>query len=195
MLFVPTYYNIIFMEKTKVVVLDRDGVINEYPGDREYVKSWQEFKFLPRAKEAIKMLNDAGFKVCIASNQAGVSKGIYSQKALDDLTARMQQELNLTGARIEEVYYCIHKEEENCGCRKPKIGMLEKAVKDKRAFSYFIGDTQRDIQTGCDFGAKTILVLSGKIKHEDETKDWPKRPDFIAEDLFEAAQAIINNKV
>jgi histidinol-phosphate phosphatase family protein len=182
----------------KVIFLDRDGVINKYPGDADYVKSWKEFKFLPRVKPALKRLSEAGFKIFIISNQAGVSKGVYSQEDLDSITSRMLKELKDSGIAIAGVNYCIHRDEDNCPCRKPKTGLIDLALlkfKDKGLNvnldgSYFIGDTTRDIETGKKRGLKTILVFSGKEKLENKNH-WPIHPDFTASDLFEATKIIL----
>ncbi|MFC1658182.1 D-glycero-alpha-D-manno-heptose-1,7-bisphosphate 7-phosphatase [Candidatus Omnitrophota bacterium] len=180
----------------KVVFLDRDGVINEYPGDTRYVTSWQEFRFLPDAKEALKRLTQAGYKIFIISNQAGVSKGIYIQEALEVMTTKMLAELNQAGAEISGVYYCLHRDEDNCSCRKPKAGLLEKALKEhdipREALesAFFVGDSIRDVQAGKSAGCKTILVFSGKEKPGNLT-GWPLQPDFTAKDLLEAVDIIL----
>ena len=174
----------------KVIFLDRDGVINRYPGDRLYVTSLQKFKFLPHAKEAIALLCQDGYKVFIASNQAGVGKGTYSQKTLDQITVKMLNAIHQANGRIEKVYYCTHRKEAKCACRKPKPGLLKKASGDfkfnlKKA--YFIGDTIRDVLTAKAAGCKSILVLSGreKISHQ---ACWEAKPDFIFKDLLKAAK-------
>lgn len=182
------------MNMQKIVILDRDGVINEYPGDYDYVKSPEAFKMLPGVKKAVKMLNNANFKVCIASNQAGVTKGIYTQEVLDKITRKMHEELKEEGAKIDEVNYCIHRDEDNCSCRKPKTGLLEKAAGNNKSQAYFIGDTLRDVITAKNFGCKSILVLSGKIKNHQETEKWDFKPDFIVKDLLEAAKLLLNQK-
>ena len=109
----------------KVVFLDRDGVVNKYPGDKLYVTSLKKFKFLPGARKAIALLHRSGFKVFIASNQAGVGRKIYSQKTLNAITAKMLLDISDAGGRITKVYYCIHPKDAGCGCRKPKPGMLK----------------------------------------------------------------------
>ena len=182
----------------KVIFLDRDGVINKYPGDFEYVKSWGEFRFLPKVKPALKELNDKGFKIFVVSNQAGVSKNIYSQESLDLITKNMLKELSEDGINISAVYYCIHRQEDNCSCRKPNIGLIEQALTKLKnenhsvelKSSYFIGDTILDIETGKKAGLKTILVFSGKEKPENKKK-WQIFPDFTAQDLNEAVEKII----
>jgi len=182
----------------RAIFLDRDGVINKYPGDRDYVKSWGEFEFLPGVKSALKKLCEKGFAVYVISNQAGVSKGIYSQGTLDLITVNMLEELDKEGIEISGVYYCTHRSQDNCSCRKPKTGMIEQAVKDalKKGLnieiskSFFVGDTIRDIQAGKTAGLKTILVFSGKEQPQNKAS-WEALPDFTASDLTEAAQTII----
>ena len=180
----------------KVVFLDRDGVINKYPGDTRYVTTWRKFHFLPSVKKALRKLTEAGYKIFVISNQAGVSKGIYSKKSLDEITKRMLKELNKSKVKIGGVYYCIHRNEDNCSCRKPKVGLLEKALKEHNipkktlARSFLVGDSIRDIQTGKRAGCKTILVFSGKEKPGNEIS-WPVQPDFTVADLSEAVSIIL----
>lgn len=182
----------------KVVFLDRDGVINEYPGDLEYVKSWEEFRFLPGAIHALKELNRKGYRLFVISNQAGVGRGIYSQEALDLITKNMLEELKKDGIEIAGVYYCTHRKEEDCSCRKPKTGMIElvhqelkkNGLKIDFKESYFIGDTIRDVETGKSAGLKTVLIFSGKEKPENK-ESWQLEPDCTARDLAEAVERCI----
>ena len=184
----------------KAIFLDRDGVINEYPGDTEYVKSWEEFHFLPKVKTALKRLNDNGYKIFIISNQAGVSKGIYPKEALDLITKNMLDELKKENIHISGVFYCIHRPEDNCSCRKPSTGLIRQAQEEARRHgykieflkSYFIGDTIRDMQTGKAAGLRTILVFSGKEKPENKN-NWQYLPDFTALDLSEATDLVLSS--
>ena len=112
----------------RVVFLDRDGVINQYPGDTNYVKNWGEFKFIPGSIEGMKKLNACGFKLCVVSNQAGVSKGVYTQENLDEINENMLKEFKAQGIEVEGVYYCTHLKSDNCDCRKPKTGLLKQAI-------------------------------------------------------------------
>jgi histidinol-phosphate phosphatase family protein len=184
---------------TKVVFLDRDGVINRYPGDRKYVTSWKGFRFLPGVKISLKKLAKAGCKVFVISNQAGIIKGIYSQRALNEITQNMINELALFDAGLDKVYYCIHRDQDNCRCRKPKIGMIEQALKEhnipKSALKhgFLVGDTIRDIQTGKNAGCKTILVFSGKEKAKNQAQ-WEVQPDFTAKNLAKAVDIIMKYK-
>jgi histidinol-phosphate phosphatase family protein len=184
----------------KVVFLDRDGVINEYPGDFNYVKSWEEFRFLPQTKSALKLLTDQNIKIFIISNQAGVSKGVYSQGELDRITENMLSELAQTGIKIERAMYSIHKPDENSNCRKPKTGMVERAISELRNSShqininnsYFVGDSIKDIETGRAMGLKTILVFSGREKPQN-SPNWKTKPDFTCQDIQEAVDRILKD--
>ncbi len=178
----------------KIVFLDRDGVINKYPGDRLYVTSLKKFRFLPRAKKAIALLSKAGFEIFVASNQAGVGKGVYAQKTLDSITARMLCDIERAGGKITKVYYCTHRKEAGCSCRKPKPGLLKKAEREFKVNlkkAYFVGDTIRDVLTARAVGAKSILIFSGKEKMSNQ-ENWQVKPDFVFKDLFAAAKFLIS---
>jgi histidinol-phosphate phosphatase family protein len=182
----------------KIVFLDRDGVINKYPGHFKYVVSQTGFKFLRDSKKAISILSKAGYKLFVISNQAGVSKGLYSQETLDKMTANMLKKVNREGGKIEEVFYCIHTEEENCNCRKPKVGLIREALKSMKGNvdikkSFFVGDSIRDVKTGKRAGCKTILVLSGRESIKNRP-DWQVQPDFIAKNLSMAVDIILNKR-
>jgi len=179
-----------------VIFLDRDGVINRYPGDTKYVTSWKGFKFLPRAKEAIAALYKNKFKVFVISNQAGVGKGVYTQKKLDLITRNMFKEIRKSRGDIDGVYYCTHRPQDDCPCRKPKAGLLNIAKKKHRLDlkkAFFIGDTIRDVHTAKIAGCKSILVLSGKEKLANQ-KNWEIQPDFIFKDLLSAVRFIVTSK-
>jgi histidinol-phosphate phosphatase family protein len=181
----------------KTIFIDRDGVINKDPGgwtEHSYVTRWEDFHFLPGAKEALKRLFDNGYDIIIISNQGGVSKEYFSQDALDEITGKMLTEIRAAGARIRKTYYCVHQDSDNCDCRKPKTGMFRQAEKDlgiKSKGTYFIGDGKVDVEAGNSIGLKTVLVLSGKTPAE-EVDGWEIRPDHIFRDLFEAVKFILN---
>lgn len=181
------------------IFIDRDGVVNKDPGGwtkTNYVAEWEDFHFIPGTLKALKILKEKGIKVIVASNQGGVNKGLYTQKQLDKVNELMLQEIRKNGADVEEVFYCIHKDEDNCSCRKPKAGMLEAAAKkyniDVRK-TYFIGDDKKDVLAGKKIGCKTVLVLSGKSSRES-VKDWPEKPDHIFNNLLEAVKWLIRDK-
>jgi len=182
----------------KVAFLDRDGVINKYPGDREYVKSWDEFEFLPEVFLSLKLLKSGGFKVFVISNQAGVSKGLYSQEALDLITDNMLDTLQKRGITLDGVYYCTHSPQADCPCRKPKTGLIDKAfevlrkagLEVEKEKSFFIGDSIMDVQAGKNAGLKTILVFSG-IEKPQNRDGWETLPDHTALDLRSAVELLL----
>lgn len=183
------------MDQAVTVFLDRDGVISEFYAD-DYTKSWAEFKFLSGTKEALQLLNQSGARVFIVSNQAGVNKGLYTYQNLLDIDRRMSSAIAEAGGKVWASYYCPHKEEEGCFCRKPKAGLIEKAVSEfkldiQNGYSYLVGDSETDIIAGHRAGLITILVLSGKTIMAKETESWPIRPDHIAPDLMGALKYIL----
>jgi histidinol-phosphate phosphatase family protein len=186
------------MKKVRVVFLDRDGVINEYPGNFKYVTSQAEFRLLPRSREALMRLAAAGCRLFIISNQAGVAKGLYTQKTLDDITACMRRQLG-TEIVFDGIFYCTHLPDAQCGCRKPRTAFIDRAaaqLKEKgfeidRQKSFFVGDSLIDVETGRAAGLRTIMVFSGR-ETPDNRPQWPIDPDLTAADLFEAADLILN---
>lgn len=142
------------------VFLDRDGVINRrLPGD--YVKSWDEFEFLPRAQEALALLTAAGLRLIVVTNQRGIARGLMTTADLHAIHRRMLDELAAAGAHVAAVYYCPHDRNE-CECRKPKIGLLLRARRDFPVIDFaravVIGDTPSDIEAGKRAGCRTIFV-------------------------------------
>jgi len=179
----------------KIAFLDRDGVINRFPGNGGYVTKIKDFHFLPGSLEAIKFLTESGFKIFVVSNQAGVNRGIYSQEKLDQITRHMMKFVIKTGGKIKKVFCCTHTPDENCDCRKPKIGSLQRAFKlvgvkpNGPHRSFFVGDAKMDMEAGFAAGCTTILVLSGK-ENRQSIKSWPIQPDYIAKDLLAATRII-----
>ena len=178
----------------KTIFLDRDGVINENRNN-DYVKRWDEFKFLPRAKEAIKALTEAGWSIIIISNQAGIGKGVMPAQAVEEINARMIDEIERCSGKVRAVYYCHHRPEENCECRKPRPGMLLRAASEfgiELSESYLIGDKISDIQAGAEVACTTILVRTGcGEEHLEQRDQWSVSPDYIASDLAEAAELLL----
>jgi len=180
----------------KAVFLDRDGVINKYPGDKLYVTSLKKFCFLPGAKQAIARLTKAGFKIFVVSNQAGIGRGIYEHRTLEAITRKMLVEIEKAKGKINKVYYCLHRKDAGCSCRKPRPGLLKKAAKEFK-FSLknacFIGDTIRDVITARRAGCKSVLVLCGKEKLANK-KNWEAAPDFVFKNLKAAVDFLTQNQ-
>ncbi len=177
---------------TKVIFIDRDGVINKDPTGG-YVTRWEDFHFLDGSREAMRKLTEADYEIVVISNQAGVGKGLYTLETLDEITRKMMAEIEAAGGRIRSVFYCPHRKEDNCDCRKPKTGLFRQASEGLDidfGQTYFIGDGVMDIEAGKNAGCKTILVLSGKTNPDDIDK-WPHQPDYIFEDLLGAVNWLL----
>jgi len=144
------------------VFLDRDGVINENRSD--YVKSWDEYVFLPNVFEPLKRIAESEYLVVIISNQSPIGRGLVQQVVIEDINARMKAEIQQRGGRVDAVYYCPHSPDENCDCRKPKPGMFQQAadqLKIDLANSFFIGDAVSDVEAAFNVGCKPVFVLTG----------------------------------
>jgi histidinol-phosphate phosphatase family protein len=178
----------------KTVFLDRDGVINENR-DNDYVKGWDEFRFLPKTKDAIKALTDANWDIIVVSNQAGIGRGVMSAQSVEEINARMVEEIEKDGGRIKAVYYCPHRPDANCDCRKPKPGMLLRAATEfgvDLLNSYLIGDSLSDIQAAAQVGCKTILVKTGRgIDSLERREQWIVDPDYVVLNLLEATNLVL----
>ncbi len=153
----------------KLVILDRDGTINEDRDD--YVKSAAEWVPLPGALEAIARLNHAGWHTVIATNQAGLARGLFDMAALNGIHARLNRELAEVGGRIDAVFFCPHKPEDGCRCRKPLPGLIE-TIGERYGVdlseAHLVGDTLRDIQAGASVGCMPHFVRTGKGARLDD---------------------------
>ncbi len=174
-----------------LVILDRDGVINEDTPD--YVKTPEEWKPIPGSLEAIAKLHQAGFYVAIASNQSAVGRGLITLETLSRIQRKMDQALDELGARIDALFFCPHTPGAGCGCRKPKPGLLEdlgRRLNVGLAGVPFIGDTQKDVDAARAVGAQPMLVLTGKGKATAQSPDFPRDVPMY-EDLAAAADALV----
>ena len=144
------------------IFIDRDGVINENRAD--YVKNWSEFHFLPGSREAIAKLTQAGHRIIVCTNQAGVARGSVSMEIVYEIHRKMVAAINEMGGRVERVYFCPHGKDEDCACRKPRPGMLLRA-RDELGLdmrdAVIIGDSIGDVRAGLAAGIHAVLVLSG----------------------------------
>lgn len=184
------------MANIATIFLDRDGVINRNLPQGDYVKSWEEFQFLPGARRAIAWLTKAGFRLLVVTNQACVGKGIVSWEMVQEIHIRMMQEIALAGGRIEAVLCCTHLADAGCDCRKPAPGLLRRAHEEygvdlKQAV--LVGDSAKDVQAAAAVEMPAIMVLSGLGRITDlESTSLPCR---LALDLVHAAQLILNGEV
>ncbi len=177
----------------RYVLLDRDGVINE--DSDAFIKSPPEWKPIAGSLEAIALLNDNGWKVIVISNQSGLARGLFNAEILQQIHQKMHRKAAEKGGKIEAVYYCPHGPDDDCSCRKPKTGLLEKFASDYQAKLSglpFVGDSLRDIEAARTVGAQPILVKTGK-----GTKTLAENPDInvpVFENLYEAANYIVSEK-
>lgn len=175
----------------KLVILDRDGVINFDSPD--YIKSPDEWTPIPRSLEAISDLNQAGYHVIIATNQSGVSRGLFNMATLNAIHGKMHRALGQVGAHVDAVFYCPHAQDSGCDCRKPKPGMfreLERRCGTDLTGVPSIGDSLRDLEASAAVGAQPILVLTGKGEKTRDAGGLPRGTRIFA-DLSEAVKAII----
>ena len=180
--------------KSKAAFIDRDGVINE---DRNYVYRIEDFVLLPGAVQGLAMLRDAGFRLIVVTNQAGIARGYYDQSAMDLLHDYLRVQLALQGVELDAIYFCPHHPQGSvkelaceCNCRKPSPGMLLQAAKDfdlDLSESVLIGDKLSDVQAGKKAGVgRVVIVESG---HEVGVTAR-LQADSVAADLLAAAQLL-----
>ena len=146
-------------KKFKAVFLDRDGVINKNKDD--YVKNISELEIFPFISESIKKLQSVGFKIIVITNQSAINRGLMTETHLNKIHEKIQSFLIQHNTKIDYFYYCPHTPTENCSCRKPKTGLLLKAIDDFSIDinnSWFIGDRDSDIQAGRSVGCKTLKI-------------------------------------
>lgn len=147
----------------RAIFLDRDGVICENRSD--HVKSWNEFEFLPGAKDSLVALGRLDLPIIVITNQAIVDRGMVPACVVDDIHQRMVTEVEAHGGRIDRVVYCPHRPEDGCGCRKPEPGMLLQTAREMDidlSRSYLVGDAATDLVAGRRVGCQLFLVLTGR---------------------------------
>jgi len=175
----------------KLVILDRDGVINQ--DSPSYIKSPDEWKPIPGSLEAIALLNQAGYRVLVATNQSGVGRGLFEMATLNAIHDKMHRALGLVGGRVDGIFYCPHAQDSGCDCRKPKPGLLEEI---SRRFGVslegvpFIGDSLRDLKAATAVGAQPVLVLTGKGKKTRKDGDLPEGT-VVHDDLAAAVHSLL----
>jgi D-glycero-D-manno-heptose 1,7-bisphosphate phosphatase len=148
---------------TKLIILDRDGVINF--DSEQFIKSPDEWKPIPGSLEAIAHLTQADYRVVVATNQSGIGRGLFDMPVLNAIHDKMHKACAQVGGRIDAVFFCPHTNDSNCGCRKPKSGMLEE-ISMRYGFNLkgvpSVGDSLRDLEAAARVEAQPILVLTGK---------------------------------
>ena len=184
-----------------LLVLDRDGVINEDSDD--YIRSLADWRPIPGSLEAIADLSRAGYTIAIASNQSGLSRGYFRVDDLEAIHARLCRQVEEEGGIIAGIFYCPHLPQEGCSCRKPATGLLE-AMETELGLSprgaFFIGDSLQDLQAARAFGCQPVLVRTGKGAATYNTLQFdeaavPDRDTIpVYDDLAAAARGILRQR-
>ncbi len=177
------------------VFLDRDGVINEDSPD--YIKNWEEFRFIPGSLEAIAEFSRRGYRILVVSNQSGIGRGLFPAAALMQMHENLARAAEAAGGRIDDFFFCPHRPEENCACRKPRAGLFRQAVQRHGidlSRAAMVGDSAKDViaarRAGC---ALTVLVRTGDAATaESALAAEGVRPDHVADNLKTAADWIVD---
>lgn len=186
------------MTLKNVIFLDRDGVINR--DSPEYVKCWEAFEFLPGSLKAIAELSRAGCTLILITNQSIVGRGMVPQGVLEDMHRRMRGAIEAAGGEIFDIFYCPHRPDEDCDCRKPEPGLIFQA-KERYGIdlprTVMIGDNVKDVACGRNAGCgATILVRTGSGREAEKAlAREPIRPTAVADDLNAAAGLILSGRM
>ena len=176
----------------RAVFLDRDGTITKEGHD--FVGKVESVVLIPSAANALKRLQDAGYKLFVVTNQSGVGRGYFTREAVESIHAHLDEYFAKVGVRFDGYFVCPHHPEDNCDCRKPKPKFLLEAARVQGldlSRCFMVGDRPTDIQTGLNAGTKTILVLTGAGRETLARQET--NPDFAAEDIGEAATWILKH--
>jgi len=178
------------------VFLDRDGTIAEEVG---YLNHASRFRMFPFVAAAIKRLTEARLPVIVVTNQSGVGRGYFPESLVHEVNELMTHQLAEVGAKLHAIYYCPHISAENCNCRKPRTGMLDRASQEHALDlrrSFVVGDRYGDVELARNARARSILVRTGYGEGELawHAAKWPAQPDFIADDLTQAADWILRQQ-
>ncbi|MCL2871990.1 MAG: D-glycero-beta-D-manno-heptose 1,7-bisphosphate 7-phosphatase [Betaproteobacteria bacterium] len=179
------------LRSSKLIVLDRDGVINH--DSASFIKSPEEWRPISGSLEAIAKLNFAGYRVVVATNQSGIDRGLFDMQTLNAIHEKMYQMLNRLGGRIDAVFFCPHTAQSQCECRKPKPGLFLTIAQRFHADLTgvpCIGDSLRDLQAAAAVGGLPILVRTGKGEKTLAAGDLPEHTLVFA-DLAEAVSALL----
>ena len=169
------------------VFIDRDGTI---VSDEPYLHEVEKLKVLPGALAGIRLLRESGYRIVMVTNQPGIGLGFYTKNDFFAVTKELLRQAGQAGAIIDKVYFCPHSNTAGCPCRKPKTGLIERAVADLKldlAASYMIGDMSLDVLLGKNAGIPAILVRTGKGGRDDPDS---AQADYVVDDLEAAGRLI-----
>ncbi len=178
----------------KLVILDRDGVINEDRDD--FVKNTLEWVPIEHSLEAIANLTQSGWRIVVATNQSGIARGLFDVHALNAMHEKMHRLVNQAGGRIDAVVFCPHLADDKCECRKPEPGMVIELAERFNARLEglpMVGDSLRDLQSVYAAGGQPILVKTGKGEATLAKGGLPEGT-LVFNDLFDAAEYLIESR-
>ncbi|MCB1645565.1 MAG: D-glycero-beta-D-manno-heptose 1,7-bisphosphate 7-phosphatase [Pseudomonadales bacterium] len=176
-----------------MIVLDRDGVLNIDSPD--YIKSAEEWIPIPGSIEAVASLSRAGYRIYVATNQAGLAKGKFVQKDLDEMHQKLESLVEAAGGVLTGIFYCPHHPDENCECRKPRPGLLLNIASSagvKPETLIFIGDSTKDVMAARAVGAKPVLVLTGN--GQQSLQSLSDDPPETHRDLASFARSLLRSE-
>jgi len=186
----------------RAIFIDRDGTLSEEVG---YVNHLSRYRPFPFAAEAVRLINRAGWRAILVTNQSGVARGYFTEELLGRVHARLEESLKQEGARLDAIYYCPHHPtvgeapyRQDCECRKPRPGLLRRAADDfglDLTRCFVIGDRYKDVEMAHRAGAGGVLVLTGYGlgEYEYQRGSWPREPEHVAENLLDAVKWILRN--
>jgi D-glycero-D-manno-heptose 1,7-bisphosphate phosphatase len=178
----------------RTVFLDRDGVVNEKMPESRYVAQWSDFKILPGVVEAIGLLNRAGLRVVVISNQRGIAMGLYKAENVRAIHAEFQKMLASSGAHVDGFYFCPH-DKGQCNCRKPLPGLFEQACGDfpgiAAASSVMIGDSKSDVEFGRRLGMTTVFIDGDPQRQKPGVESARLLADLRFSSLHEAVRDLL----
>jgi D-glycero-D-manno-heptose 1,7-bisphosphate phosphatase len=189
--------------KRRAIFLDRDGTLNKDVG---YPNSIEAIEVYPYTYEAVRRIKGAGFLAVVVTNQSGIGRGLIQEKRLRDIHQKMLDLFIKNNAPLDGIYYCPHyinsvnpEYRKDCTCRKPNPGMALKAAEDlniQLEGSYMVGDKMEDIEFGLNFDATPVLLLTGHgQKALQKLADKNLQPAYVAKDLLEAVEWILENEI
>lgn len=181
----------------KLIILDRDGVINHDRDD--FVKSVDEWQPIAGSMDAIAFLTQAGYSIAVATNQSGIARGFFDVDTLNDMHAKMHKLVRQAGGEISGIWFCPHSNDHQCDCRKPKSGMMLDILRRFNAQAsqvFVVGDSLRDLQAGVGAGCVPVLLKTGKgLKTLENDGDNLPEHTLIFDDLLAFSQALLNEEV
>lgn len=184
------------MKNMKLIILDRDGVINHDRDD--FVKTPDEWQPIEGSLDAIALLTEAGYTLAVATNQSGIARGYFTVQTLNEMHSKMHKLIQQAGGEISGIWFCPHVGEHQCRCRKPKSGMIEDILDRFQAVAadtYLVGDSLRDVQAIDNVGGKPVLLRTGKGEATlTHSRDKLPEHTVIFNNLFEFAKFLTQEK-